>query len=97
MILSWCELATRFAWKIYFLFFLPVEAPVQCFEEVIARGDKASEIGLRVKLSQGLKLCKLHGRFLARVNNVIYIVNYKIFARACDLNKITCTFFSLPQ
>ena len=51
------------------------------------RFDEARAIGLRVKLSRGLKLCKLRGRFLARVNNVNYIVNYKIFARARDLNK----------
>ena len=42
------------------------------------------ELGLRVKLRLGLKLCKLQGRFLARVNNVNYTVNYKISARARD-------------
>ena len=56
-------------------------------------GDRRSEIGLRVKLSRGIKLCKLRGRFLARVNIVNYIVNYKIFARARDLNKSRACFF----
>jgi hypothetical protein len=55
---------------------------------------EAEEVGLRVKLSRGLKLCKLRGRFLARVNNVNYIVNYKIFARARDLNKSRVYFFA---
>ena len=32
-----------------------------------------------LKLWQGLKLCKLWGEFLARVNKVNYSVNYKIF------------------
>ena len=41
-------------------------------------------VGLRVKLSLGLKLCKLQGRFLARVNTVNYTVNYKISAQARD-------------
>jgi hypothetical protein len=36
-------------------------------------------IGLRVKLSLALKLCKLRGRFLPRVNNVNYTVNYNFF------------------
>jgi len=52
-----------------------------------------SSLGLHVKLSWGIKLCKLQGRFLARVNNVNYIVNYKIFARARDLNKSRASFF----
>ena len=46
-------------------------------------------VGLRVKLSRGIKLCKLRGRFLARVNNV----NYKNFARARDLDKSRACFF----
>ena len=49
-------------------------------------------IGLHVKLSWGIKLCKLQGRFLARVNNLNYIVNYIIFARTRDLIK-TCVYF----
>jgi len=48
-----------------------------------------SNIGLRVKLSLGLKLCKLQGRFLARVN---YTVNYKISVRARDFRWVTCLF-----
>ena len=54
------------------------------------------KVGLRVKLIRGLKLCKLPRRILARVNNVNYIVNYKIFARTRDLNKSRAYFFR-PQ
>jgi len=54
-------------------------------------GGDGVVVGLRVKLSRGIKLCKLQGPFLARVNNVNYI---KIFARARDLNKSRASFFA---
>ena len=50
-------------------------------------GHDTGAIGLRVKLSRGLKLCKLQERFLAKVNKVNYTVNYKISARARDSAK----------
>jgi len=46
-------------------------------------------VGLRIKLRLGLKLCKLQGRFLGRVNKVNYSVNYKNRQVTC---KITCFF-----
>jgi len=35
------------------------------------------DLGLRIKLRRGIKLCKLLDRFSAEVNKVNYIVNYK--------------------
>jgi hypothetical protein len=55
-----------------------------CAVNFVVQNNMQDTVALRIKLWPGLKLCKLLGQFLARVNKINYGVNYKF-------PQVTCT------